>query len=312
MSIFGWFRRRSASGGQGSATTVVAEAQGEFSPAMMVAGRLRTVGVPYALPRDTEEVNRLDFQHYMLRYAFQGLYAAPVDQPASILDVGTGTGRWAMEVAQIFPQARVIGLDVTPPPADQRADQGLDIRPPNYTFMPGNMLEGLPIADNVYNYVHMRLLFTAIPADRWPFVISELVRVASPGGWIESVESGNLQQTGPAFGRVQGWLNQVLARRGVEIDAGKEVGHMLAAAGLANVKSFTINLPTGPYGGRLGTMMAQDILSAFNALRGLVTSSGLASEADFEQTMAAARVELNAPDCHTVTPFYIAYAQKPA
>jgi hypothetical protein len=34
--------------------------------------------VPYMLPADTEEMNRLDFQHYvLLRYALQGLNAAP-------------------------------------------------------------------------------------------------------------------------------------------------------------------------------------------------------------------------------------------
>jgi ubiquinone/menaquinone biosynthesis C-methylase UbiE len=130
---------------------------------------MRTMGLPYALPCDIEEISRLDFQHYMLRYALQGLYFAPLNNPSSILDVGTGTGRWALEMAQFFPRANVIGVDVNPPPADERAATGVDVRPPNYAFTPGNVLEGLPFEDEVFDFVHMRLLFTAIPSDRWPW-----------------------------------------------------------------------------------------------------------------------------------------------
>jgi ubiquinone/menaquinone biosynthesis C-methylase UbiE len=43
-------------------------------------------------------MNRLDFQHFILRQAFKGNYAAPIRNPARILDVGTGTGRWATEM----------------------------------------------------------------------------------------------------------------------------------------------------------------------------------------------------------------------
>ena len=58
-------------------------------------------------------------------------------------------------------------------------------------------------------------------------------------------------------------------------------------------------------------MMAQDILSAFNALKGFVAAAGIASEGAFDSLLAAARAELNAPNCRTVTPFYIAFGQRP-
>ncbi len=87
----------------------------ETAPTRVMGGRQRVVGLPYTLPADMEEIDRLDFLHYMLRFAFQGNYAAPITNPGSILDVGAGTGRWAIEMAQAFPHARVIGLDVKPP-----------------------------------------------------------------------------------------------------------------------------------------------------------------------------------------------------
>jgi ubiquinone/menaquinone biosynthesis C-methylase UbiE len=307
MRWFGWFRKKQPN--QAGAMQALDLQDGV--PVAVVAGRLRTVGLPYALPRDVEEINRLDFQHYMMRYAFQGLYAAPIGQPPKILDVGTGTGRWAREMAQLFPHSQVVGIDVTPPPADEQVGAGADMRPPNYAFAAGNVFEGIPFSDGSFDFVHMRLLFTAIPADRWQSVINELGRVVRPGGWVESVESGNLLNGGPAVAMVLTWLNQVMARRGVIIDAGNHVAEMLPAAGLANIHTQTINIPTGAYGGRLGTMMAQDLFSAFSSLGGFVVNSGLASKEEFDGMMQEFRAELNAPECQCITPFFICYGQRP-
>ena len=73
-------------------------------------------GVTYVLPKDLPEQSRLDFQHYLL-YAVLGTHAgAPVGKSVHhILDVATGTGRWAHEMAQTFPNAQVIGLDMEEP-----------------------------------------------------------------------------------------------------------------------------------------------------------------------------------------------------
>ncbi len=174
------------------------------APFRVVGGRRRKAGIPYIVPWDLEEHNRLDFQHFMLRYALRGNYAAPVRNPTGVLDVGSGTGRWAIEMANLFPRARVVGLDVNPPPVDLMAEGGMDMRPPNYSFVAGNILEGLPFAEPGFDFVHMRALVTAIPHDRWPFVISELARVARPGGWVESLEVTFLEGGGPA-------VNQLMA-----------------------------------------------------------------------------------------------------
>src|SRR5215469_1382768 len=192
MRWFGWLRRRKKANGNGAS-----------SDDSVMYGRKRTRGVPYMMPTDLEEMNRLDFQHYMLRYALRGNYATTIGHPSSILDVGTGTGRWAREMAQLFPQANVIGVDINLPPADSVAQEGKgDARPPNYTFVTGNLFEGLPFGDNTFDFVHMRLLIMAIPHDQWPQVVRELVRVTRLGGWIESVETTVLQNGGPAMNQI--------------------------------------------------------------------------------------------------------------
>src|SRR5437016_14508753 len=60
----------------------------------------------YLLPNDDEEQDRLDLLHHVFRLELGGsLYLSPITErstPTRILDVGTGTGIWAMEIADEF------------------------------------------------------------------------------------------------------------------------------------------------------------------------------------------------------------------
>jgi ubiquinone/menaquinone biosynthesis C-methylase UbiE len=306
MRWFGWFRTQQIAGTE----LIEAMALQEGTPVALMGGRMRTIGLPYALPRDMEEINRLDFQHYMLRHALRGLYAAPLHAPANIVDVGAGTGRWAMDMAQIFPQARICGVDVNPPPADERAGFGVDVRPPNYTFMPGNVLEGLPFENSVFDFSHMRLLFTAIPADRWPRAIAELARVTRPGGWVESVETTGLHNGGPNVDRMMSWIAQMSARRQVDLMNGGRVADYARAAGLRNVAASVVNVPTGAWGDRLGAMVATDFVGVCQGYAGLLVGAGLASQQQFDETLAGMRADFNARRGRCYTPFYVVIGQR--
>lgn len=307
MQWFGWLRRKPQTRAHAGAMTLQA------SITDWRAGRVRVVGVPYALPADEAEVNRLDFQHYMLRFAFQGNYAAPLTNPASILDVGAGTGRWAMEMAQTFPTANVIGLDVKPPAIDERGDArpDADPRPPNYMFVPGNLLEGLPFADGSFDFVHQRLLFTAIPHDRWPSAVRELVRVTRPGGWVELVDSIGLANGGPHVEQLMEWIRQLSARRGVDLMDGSRIGDYLRGTPLLHQKTRRVDLPTGVSGGRLGKMVAADFVSVCSGYGGMVAAQGIATQQEWDSVLERMQSDLNNPTLHCVTPFFIAYGQRP-
>jgi SAM-dependent methyltransferase len=273
-----------------------------------VRGRTHVRGIPYALPRDFAEMNRLDFQHFVLRNAFKGNFLAPVENPGAILDVGTG---WARELAIVFPAANVVGLDLNAPPVDEKASAGEEeALPRNYAFVPGNILEGLPFADGSFDFVHMRLLVLALPHDRWPFVVSELIRVTRPGGWVESVEVLADEQGGPAVDQVMSWVAAMLQRRGIDINDAARVGGLMQAQGLRNVVSRRIEVPIGAHGGRIGKLMASDILNGMQALRGPIETLGLATTAEFDRTFAEAQVALDSPRVRCVAPFYLSYGQQ--
>lgn len=42
------------------------------------------------------------------------LFLAPIgEKPKNILDIGTGTGIWAIEMADAFPETQIIGTDLS-------------------------------------------------------------------------------------------------------------------------------------------------------------------------------------------------------
>jgi ubiquinone/menaquinone biosynthesis C-methylase UbiE len=270
-----------------------------------LGGRRHVADAPYVLPSDDQEINRLDFQHYMLRYALRGNYAAPLNHPATILDVGSGTGRWAYEMAALFPETRIVGTDLVHP----KPDASGPLPPPNYTFAQGNVLEGLPFPDDSFDFVHMRLLLFAISADKWPTVARELLRVTRPGGWVESIETGPQQHGGPAMDTLVGWITEASRRRGVDPLLGPQVASFFANAGLTGIVTRAISLPVGRAGGRLGNMAAADVFGVVAGVKPLVSGLGITDAQSYDSMFETARADLDRYHC--TLPFYIAYGQKP-
>jgi ubiquinone/menaquinone biosynthesis C-methylase UbiE len=67
------------------------------------------------LTSEQREANRLDLQHHLFAKTFGNrLYFAPLNEPRNALDIGTGTGIWAIEFADEFPNCHVVGTDLSP------------------------------------------------------------------------------------------------------------------------------------------------------------------------------------------------------
>jgi tRNA G46 methylase TrmB len=67
------------------------------------------------MPNDEHEQERLDMQHLIYRLALDNkLFLAPISKEKllDVLDVGCGTGMWAIDVADENPQAQVLGIDL--------------------------------------------------------------------------------------------------------------------------------------------------------------------------------------------------------
>jgi hypothetical protein len=112
--------------------------------------------VNYWLPNDDEEINRLDLQHLVCRLTLNGgLYLAPIPKDLHrAIDVGTGTGKWAVEFAEAHPSCQVIGTDLSPIQPT--------MVPENCSFMVDNFEEPW-VFDEPFDYIHSRMLTLGKP-----------------------------------------------------------------------------------------------------------------------------------------------------
>ncbi len=271
--------------------------------AHIFAGRRYVSGIPYSLPKDFPEDLRLDFQDHFLHAVLGKDYLAPLDPPQlrAILDVGCGTERWAHHMARTFKTAQVTGLDAVPPAPKQA--------PVNYHFVKGNLLDGLPFADNSFDYTHQRLLVGGIPALRWKDAVIELARVTRPGGWIELLEGGEgFTNPGPNTEKFLQWWRAANIPRGIDASVTQYLDVFLQQANLQHIRQHTIKTPVGVWAGRAGEMLQKNILAGWGGLRGLFVQNGITSEQDFDMVLSLLPKEWNMRQCSYE--YYVAWGQK--
>lgn len=294
-SFFGLFARKKSNPPE----------QLETSPSAATSPSPRPI--PYALPNNPQEVNRLDFQHYMLRYVLEANYLAPLvpEQGNMILDVGCGTGRWIYEMAQQFPRSRLVGIDHVLPDASLHF-------PPTCMFQQHNVLNGIPFPSHQFDYVHQRLLVLAFPLAKWPFVLQELVRVTRPGGWIELVESDGIfthvGSPGTANAKLFEWGHNVLKPRGIDPLQVRNIPTMLETTPVENIHTHPVSIPTGRWAGRIGQMCLTNTQAALLGMKPLICSANNVTEEEFDRLLAQAFLEFE--EYKSSLQFTVTYAQK--
>lgn len=145
------------------------------------------------------EHNRLNVQHEMLKIKLGGLFLQPravqralVPRNGSIpavLDVGSGSGSWVLDMGEMFPHAEVVGLDLAPANLPREPT-------PNCRFECDDVNFGLSHYKNSFDVVHARCVDTGI-AD-YPHFLKDVHQVLRPGGVFLSV-SGSSKMLGKDF-----------------------------------------------------------------------------------------------------------------
>lgn len=260
--------------------------------------------VPYLFPRHETEIDRLDIQHYALREVLGGNYRAPLRAPARVLDVGCGSGQWAYDLSQEFPGCLVVGFDLATTKPGQ---------PENFAFARGNLLQGLPFAEDTFDYVHQRLLAaSAVPLKLWSAVVADLVRVTRPGGWVELVESGpEIESAGPATDRLFSMVRRLGRSKGLDttsIIVGSLADHLMRA-GLVDVHSQHVDLPVGEWGGRAGALLASGVRAGMTRLMDSFEEQLGIADAESRSLIHAMSEEWD--QYHSRTRFAIAFGRRP-
>ncbi|GAB7356101.1 hypothetical protein MBLNU459_g6706t1 [Dothideomycetes sp. NU459] len=137
----------------------------------------------YMYPHDEEERHRMDLYHNLF-YDKAGiaLHTAriPPNGAPRILDVGCGTGFWAIDMAERYPKAEVLGLDL----ANIQPAQ----IPPNVRFqIPFNFESLWSLGQDSWDLIHLQMLCGSVSA--WPALYSKIFTHLQPGhGYIEQLE----------------------------------------------------------------------------------------------------------------------------
>lgn len=107
------------------------------------------------------------------------LFKAPVVAPKHVLDIGTGQGSWAVDMADMFPNAVVRGVDLYPPPVSWI--------PPNCVLEVDDVLQPWTWAQK-FDLIHLRHGIGAFSPDEWDTLLKQCYDNLEPGGWFEQVE----------------------------------------------------------------------------------------------------------------------------
>jgi ubiquinone/menaquinone biosynthesis C-methylase UbiE len=118
----------------------------------------------------------LDLQHHLCVILLDGrLQLAPIGpNPQNVLDVGTGTGIWAIEFAQRYPSAHIIGTDLSPIQPE--------FVPPNCQFEVDDAEDEWMYSQR-FDFIHMRGMMTCFPDPK--SVLEKAFNHLAPGGYLE-------------------------------------------------------------------------------------------------------------------------------
>ncbi|KAF1989500.1 S-adenosyl-L-methionine-dependent methyltransferase [Aulographum hederae CBS 113979] len=271
----------------------------------------------YHLPNDEQEMDRLELQHLIWSACFDGqLYLAPLDKVniTEALDIGCGTGAWAIEFADAHPDCHILGTDLSP------------IQP---TSVPVNCEFIIEDAASVwafpqqFDFIHTRAITMGIKD--WPRLLGQAYAALKPGGWIELQEfqlplgcdDGSVVEGESALARWGEELRTAAGKLGIDTIAIQQHAKMLADLGFEDVKEGELKIPLGPWAKgkkqkKIGIMALKDLAEGLQGISTrLLVMLGTRSEEEVKVFLDEVRDELMRKDVHSYMPIHITWARKP-
>ncbi|KAJ9145421.1 Sam dependent methyltransferase [Pleurostoma richardsiae] len=267
-------------------------------------------------PNDETQQDAEDLVHEMFRIILGGkLFEAPIrEDPHKVLDVGCGTGIWAIEFADQFPSAEVIGVDLSPiqPP----------YVPPNCKFEVDDVNKAWTYKPDAFDFIHVRAMTGCVPD--WVDFYKKALTHLKPGGWVEQIELSSIARAddgtiAPDSPLVR-WITvfeQMGEKLGKTFSACELARDAIERAGFVNVRERRIKVPIGTWPkdrdlkqwGAWNRMFLIQGLEGF-AIRGLTALLGWSYE-EAQVYLASMRKELTDPKVHSYIEMCVVAGQKP-
>ncbi|OHW97588.1 methyltransferase domain-containing protein [Colletotrichum incanum] len=272
----------------------------------------------YNFPNDDREQEREDMKHAMVKLLCnQKLNFAPLGEwPQQILDIGTGTGAWAIEMGDQYPSATVLGVDLSPIQPEWV--------PPNVKFEVDDFESPWLYPANHFDYIHSR--HTVMAIKDWAVLFQRSFEHLKPGGWIELQEihhfplsAGNSLSAAHPVAQYWGHVVQGLSNLGIDLNAaaGDRLPNTMREAGFINVTERVFHVPIGTWPRNrvlktVGMYWRTILLDGLQAIALGPFTRGLHwSAEETELFLVAVRRAYHDTSALMYMPLRIMYAQKP-
>ncbi|KAK5991324.1 Methyltransferase pytC [Cladobotryum mycophilum] len=204
----------------------------------------------YPIPNDEAEQNREDMLHTMMLEATDGrLFYSPIgNNPQKIIDLGTGTGLWAIE-SELRDSGRQVSQCRDPGARSQ--SHSAPMGPPNVKFYIDDV-EAEWLNGDGYDFVHMRNMIPILksPVD----LLRQAYENMKPGAWVElqdvdgevHSDDNSVPDDWP-LKQFTEYLVEAFAKFGTNAHAAFMGAHYLQEAGFVNIQHNYVKLPYGTW-----------------------------------------------------------------
>ncbi|CAB4380393.1 unnamed protein product [Rhizophagus irregularis] len=170
----------------------------------------------YYIPNNYEDIDREHMFHFFQSRIFQNNFSSPIEErlmreECKVLDIGCGPGTWLLDLASKYKKSLFYGLD-------NNSVYPNEIKPSNLNFIQADMFDGLPFPDNEFDFVRESSMSFLVKADQWDFIISEMIRVTKPDGYVELHEPySTFNGIGPVLSKMHDAHTLSCLQRGVDM-----------------------------------------------------------------------------------------------